>query len=151
MSVFSHYHTMLLSHVIFRNKRKTLLYSVLYTEWAKITVQLNNSGDALYWQWGSPTHWSNKWFHNPSHAVPTISISVLSTAVPYTDLLTLSYNPWPAVLFQPSLLHYRLFVWALKWCTCLIACQQLISIMTWFLNLWQEGAYILTLMGNMMK
>ena len=39
-----------------RNKTKTLLYTVLYTEAVSVTVQLNNSVAALCWQWGSPTH-----------------------------------------------------------------------------------------------
>jgi len=48
--------SVLLSDVIFRNKTKILLYPVLCSEGAIVTVQLNNSGAALCWQWGSPTH-----------------------------------------------------------------------------------------------
>ena len=44
-----------------------------------------------------------------------------------------------------------LFVWEIKWCTCLIACQQLISIMKEFLNLGQGRAKASMCFENMKK
>jgi hypothetical protein len=40
-------HTMVLSHVIFCNTTNILLYTILYTKEAKITVQQINRGAAL--------------------------------------------------------------------------------------------------------
>jgi hypothetical protein len=64
----------------------------------------------------------------------------------------LSYNPWHAkCCFSGPNCTTGLFFWPLKCCTCLIACQKLIFLVTEFLNLWQVGAYVLTLMGNTKK
>jgi len=38
-----------------RNKQKHYC-AILYPDGANVTVQLNNSGAALCWQWGSPSH-----------------------------------------------------------------------------------------------
>jgi hypothetical protein len=84
--------------------------------------------------------------HDRNHAIEFITIHEEPFPLPHYPTI-----PDLPCCFSGPNCTTSLFVWALKWCTCLIACQQLISITTEFLNLWQVGAYILTLMGNMMK
>jgi hypothetical protein len=103
MSTFSSFHTMLLSHVIFRNKIKTLLYAVLYTVGAKFTVQLINIVCCTSTDSEEVPHTErSRWFHDPSHTFPTISIPVLSAALLCTHSLTYILNQ----ILLPSVEHY---------------------------------------------
>ena len=95
-----------------------------------------------------------------SHLGTNLKITSWKKSGPWIDnhsqraifISPLSYNPWPAkcCLSGPNWTT-GFFARTVKWCTCLIAYQQPISIMTECLNLWQDGANVSTLMGNMMK
>jgi len=74
-----------------------LLFTVWNTEGAKVTVQLNNRGADS----GEVPHTErSRWLHDHSHAVPTLTISVLSAGCAvhrFTDIYTLTQIVLPTV------------------------------------------------------
>ena len=86
-----------------RNKTKTLLYSVLYTEEDKVTGHLKTT--SLYCAESAEVPYTERirWLHDRSHKVPALTISLISaksSVHSFTDTHTLTRILLPTVAQQ---------------------------------------------------